>query len=362
MAKLSIIYAYRNRDFERIKISLESLKNQTDTDFEVVFVDYGSTLDKANAVAQILNQFDFATYYYIAHPGLLWNKSKALNYGALKSDSSHIFVADVDICFAIEAVSQIKKNISANTFTLFKLSYLKENAQLKPGYQLDVKLSDIKHHGTINGMIVVAKEDFLSVKGYDEIYHFYGSEDVDFYDRLSNKGLKKTFDHTTLFYHQWHPIQNRINDAKLLKNPKLFNIKKINLVHQLYQKNTNAITPLFKQDIKANIWCKDDELTQNDATLSFELVNDHANVWHCIKMILPNLKNEIVCIKVTKDIYFDSLKYKLKKTLNKPDRIPISMKTVNDLMLQEIVLCYRHHNYTYTISEDLNTIFFIIKL
>jgi len=199
MAKLSIIYAYRNRDFERIKISLESLKNQTDTDFEVVFVDYGSTLDKANAVAQILNQFDFATYYYIAHPGLLWNKSKALNYGALKSDSSHIFVADVDICFAIEAVSQIKKNISANTFTLFKLSYLKENAQLKPGYQLDVKLSDIKHHGTINGMIVVAKEDFLSVKGYDEIYHFYGSEDVDFYDRLSNKGLKKTFDHNTLF-------------------------------------------------------------------------------------------------------------------------------------------------------------------
>lgn len=362
MPKLSIIYAYRNRDFERIKISLESLKNQTDTDFEVVFVDYGSTIDKANAVAQILKQFDFATYYYIAHPGLLWNKSKALNYGALKSESSHVFIADVDICFAKEAVSQIKKNIATNTFTLFKLSYLKERVQLKSGFQLDIKLDDIKHHGTINGMVVVAKEDFFAIDGYDEIYHFYGSEDVDFYDRLTNKGLKKTFDDNTFFYHQWHPIQNHINDAKLLKNPRLFNIKKINLVHQLYQKNTNVITPLFKQYANANIWYKEDLLTKNDATLSFELVNDHANVWHCIKMILPNLKNEIVFIKITKDVYFESLKYKLKKKLNKPDRIPISMKTVNDLILQEIMLCYRHHNYTYTISKDLKTIFFIIKL
>lgn len=362
MPKLSIIYAYRNRDFERIKISLESLKNQTDTDFEVVFVDYGSTLDKANAVAQIIKQFNFAAYYYIAHPGLLWNKSKALNYGALKSEGSHVFIADVDICFAREAVSQIKKNITTNTFTLFKLSYLKAHVELKSGYQLDIKPGSIKHHGTINGMIVVAKKDFFAVEGYDEIYHFYGSEDVDFYDRLANKGLKTTFDENTLFYHQWHPIQNHINDAKLLNNPRLFNIKKINLVHQLYQKDSKTITPLFKQKVNANIWYKEDQLTKNDATSSFELTNDHAQVWHCVKMILPNLKNEIVYIKVTQAVYFESFKYKLKKVLNKPDRIPISMKSVNDLILEDIMLCYRHHNYTYTISEDLKTISFIIKL
>jgi glycosyltransferase involved in cell wall biosynthesis len=39
---VTIVYAFRNRDVLRVKASLDSLQQQTHSDFKVVFVDYGS--------------------------------------------------------------------------------------------------------------------------------------------------------------------------------------------------------------------------------------------------------------------------------------------------------------------------------
>jgi len=102
--KLSILFAYRNREKQRILNSLQSLQNQNENDFEVVFVDYGSNDAFASRIQKVVEGFSFASYHYIAHPGLLWNKSKALNYAASKAKGEFIFVADVDICFDSNAV------------------------------------------------------------------------------------------------------------------------------------------------------------------------------------------------------------------------------------------------------------------
>ena len=42
MDELAIVFGYRNREPIRVKRCLESLSKQTDSDFRVVFVDYGS--------------------------------------------------------------------------------------------------------------------------------------------------------------------------------------------------------------------------------------------------------------------------------------------------------------------------------
>jgi glycosyltransferase involved in cell wall biosynthesis len=105
---ISFLFAYRNRDSKRVLLSLKSLALQEHENFEVVFVDYGSDDDKASAVKKLVESFAFSSYYYIAHPGLLWNKSKALNYAASKAKGDYVFVADVDICFNNKVVKMLQ--------------------------------------------------------------------------------------------------------------------------------------------------------------------------------------------------------------------------------------------------------------
>jgi glycosyltransferase involved in cell wall biosynthesis len=360
MSKISIIYAYRNRDEQRIENSLLSLAHQNTKDFEVIFVDYGSDKIKAESIRKVIASYAFASYYYIAHPGLLWNKSKALNYAAFQAKGEFIFVADVDVCFSMNAVKTMQNLIDRNKFYLFKLSYLKQEITQTQIVLGKFTESQIKHHGDVNGMILVSKPNFFSVKGYDEFYHFYGSEDVDFYDRLKNSGLDVCQNSDTLFFHQWHPIYNSINDTVLEVNPRFFNIKKINQQHFFFQQKEKATTPILNQDITKNIWKKEDELSADALTKNFEIANDHAKVWHLFKIVLPSLNDDVISVIVREDEYFSSLKYSIKKQIKKSDRVPISMKAVSDMILEEILLNYRHHNYSYKISEDLKVIVFIL--
>ena len=57
----TIIYAYRNRDESRIKMSLDSLKNQTNQNFKVVFVDYGSESKLAANIQKLVESYSLAS-------------------------------------------------------------------------------------------------------------------------------------------------------------------------------------------------------------------------------------------------------------------------------------------------------------
>ncbi len=61
---LTLIYPYRNRNIERVKRSLDSLKNQRVKDFSVQFVDYGSASEIASEVDSLLKNYDFVNYQY----------------------------------------------------------------------------------------------------------------------------------------------------------------------------------------------------------------------------------------------------------------------------------------------------------
>ena len=94
---ISIIYAYRNRDLARVKASLDSLALQTNTNFEVRFVDYGSEQKYVGLIYELLQNYSFVNYSY--HPTQLqpWNKSKALNSIIRNLTTDYCFVADIDM-------------------------------------------------------------------------------------------------------------------------------------------------------------------------------------------------------------------------------------------------------------------------
>ena len=76
---LSILYPYRNRDSKRIKRSFDSLLEQTNENFEVFFIDYGSTPDLAVDIKRLCQNYPFISYQFYPTQYQPWNKSRALN-------------------------------------------------------------------------------------------------------------------------------------------------------------------------------------------------------------------------------------------------------------------------------------------
>ena len=94
--KITFIYCYRDRDLERVKLSLDSLANQTNKEFRVIFVDYGSDLKRAAEVEEIVDSYDFAEYCYNDTRGKVWNRSHALNTAIRLAETEFVFTSDVE--------------------------------------------------------------------------------------------------------------------------------------------------------------------------------------------------------------------------------------------------------------------------
>ena len=77
----------------------------------MIFVDYGSDESLTQDLKELMAEYDFVSSFFLPVPQLLWNKSKALNFGVLQSEAPYIFIADVDLIFhpkAIERLNELK--------------------------------------------------------------------------------------------------------------------------------------------------------------------------------------------------------------------------------------------------------------
>ncbi len=361
MTKLSILFAYRNREVSRIKRCLESLKAQHKNEFEVIFVDYGSDDSFSKPIKKTVETFEFANYTYVAHPGLLWNKSKALNFAVRQAKGNSVLIADVDILFKTSAVDFLLSKNTDKSFYLFRLGYLNQTESNKVINSTSFEQLRVKHFGVINGLVLLSKEAFISVNGLDDFFHFYGSEDVDFYNRLEQFGLKKINCKEDLFYHMWHRIYNSYDDSKFEVTPRHFNIKKINLQHLIHNKELKIIKPNTNINF-GEIFFKKDEKLLDHPEIFISINNEHAKVWHFLNVGINHYSGKVVKFTVTEDSYFNSTKFFLKKILKKKDRVPISMKNTSDMVLGKIISTYQNHNYRFEISNDLKTILWTIQL
>lgn len=357
---ITILYAYRNRDARRVKLSLLSLQQQTTQGFEVVFVDYGSEAAYAQAVEEVVNTFDFTSYHYVGHPGLLWNKSKALNYGIRRAKGDYVFIADVDVLFHPETMHLFQNIAHQKTAYLFHLSYLSQKVTELLDTETNFFELPMKHTGAVNGMVLTSKKSLFDIHGVDEFFHFYGSEDVDLFQRLEFAGQQLVQRPELYFLHQWHTIYNSYDDSKLSITPRLFNIKRINQQHFFYHKAATIVKPNLSEAWGQVVKSSDLEQLQHPDEV-YQISNHHAKVIHFLKVVLPAFKNGVLKLEVRDDDYRYSFKYKLKKFLKKESQPYSSIKDVNDLILSEIIYNYRDHNYQYVVHKDLKGVTFSIQ-
>jgi len=358
---ITIVYAFRNRDVLRVKASLDSLQQQTHSDFKVVFVDYGSETSLALEIEKLLGTYDFASYYYVPSATLLWNKSKALNYGITKAITPFIFIADVDLIFHQDTVALFHKIANDDKAILFKLGYLTKEESQKTKTPIAFENLKPKHFGYVNGMVLCSKKALEQIKGYDTFFHFYGSEDVDLYARLAHAGITIEQREEAYFFHNWHVIYNSYNDEVMSKTPRLYNVKRINQQHYFFHQQHKIVVPYNQEEFGFVVKEEDQEVLLHP-TKTVELPNIHAVVHHFICLQLPTFKNEIIKVTIQEDAYYRSLKHYLKKLLKKQTQPYVSIKKINDLLLTEILYRYKHHNYAYEISDDLKKVTFTIKL
>ena len=124
--ELTLLFTYRNRDLERVKIAMDSLDAQNDSNFTVLFIDYGSSLAHSKALQDLLSNYSFVTYFYSYHIDQPWSRAKAVNIGIQLVTTPYVFVSDIDMIFKpnfIEIVQQLKDPMVS---VYFKVGFLNQ--------------------------------------------------------------------------------------------------------------------------------------------------------------------------------------------------------------------------------------------
>ncbi len=358
---VTIVYANRNRDLKRIKASFDSLKCQTDFNFRVIFVDYGSEEISVDNLKQLCNCYIFVTPFFLPVSQLLWNKSKALNYGISQTQSPYIFIADVDLIFHPETVALFNKLAVKDKFFLFNLGYLDRAESEKLNKSYNFEDLNPSRFGMVNGMILSPTKAFLGVNGLDEFFHFYGSEDEDLFARMENAGYKREANTAAYFYHSWHQSFAGSEDEIITGNPRVKNIMRINQRHFQFNHEKGIIQPLRQQRMGSYISPERATALQNP-NIKLEIPNILARVEHFLREELPSRRGEVVQAEFYEDEYYNTLKYKLKSIIGKQTQPYISLKEVNDIILKEILYNYRDHNYSYSLGKELKRIKFCIEV
>ena len=207
--QLSIIFGFRDRETTRVALCLQSLARQTFTDFEVIFVDYGSQSRYADDTRALVESFDFCRYVYTDTRGRPWNRSHALNTGVRQSTARYIMTTDVDMIYPSDFVATFMA--AADERKVFHVFH----HLLPEGYtawdklhtQLDLPVAQ----DALGACHFVAREQFVAIGGFDELYCYWGIEDRDLNLRERAVGLEvEVLNDRTYMHHQWHPPANLV--------------------------------------------------------------------------------------------------------------------------------------------------------
>lgn len=210
--QFSFIVLYRNRDMARVERCLQSIENQSFTDFEILFLDYGSDDIMQQQVAKLCSRFPKVRYVYANTQGWLWCRSHALNLGIAAAKGNYMIIVDVDIIYSPNFAAYFAERITPEKLFLYSCYYLpqsfRNHDQLNFNQNYDYQVSDVSG----NGLLVAPKQKILDAGGYDTYFKVWGFEDIDMYQRLKKHGVEdnRISINDLKTFHQWHEFSNKI--------------------------------------------------------------------------------------------------------------------------------------------------------
>ena len=350
---ITIVLTYRNRDKNIVTKCLESLKNQTSKEFEVVLVDYGSK----EPIDTLVQSYPFVRLLRCETEQQLWCKSRAINIVLKQCDTPYFFVGDMDMIYHpnfVEIVHSLKQHHQA---IYFQVGFLNASESKR-----DVAFKDyiinFKSNEEATGMTLFDTEVLKSINGFDEFYNGWGGEDTDVHVRLKNAGYKVDFyTQNILMLHQWHPKHYRTATDAMPFHPKL---EQINHKYLEFTKETNKTKA--NSQFGWGIYNAQDYAALNKVDENFNLTNKEFDIKAFISNLLLIEKAKVVRLTITIDPNYKSIKQTTKKFLKKKTASFLDMSSINMLLLECIINSLRHCAYQYQFNTNKQTINLIIKL
>lgn len=348
---ITLVLTNRNRDLRIVKNCLQSLQQQTSSDFKCFLVDYGSDAAYKIQLEQLLNQYAHISYMDCPVQGQLWHKCRAINMALQQATTPYFIVGDIDLIFAPNFIQKAMELAKPNEVHYFQYGFLSESESL---LRKDFKEYEVAFKGNdeVTGTTLFPTAILKNLNGYDEFYHGWGAEDTDIHIRMKNAGLKVCFyDKEILLKHQWHPKVYRSKDST---HPFHLHLERINHAYMVQTQATQRT--VVNQNLewgKVPLLKDYEKLAQTDNKIQLKATIQEV---HAVLAQMANFKNEVIAIEITAVSGFDKIKNQLKKIAGKK-YIPLyDMETVNNLLLETIIKQYRNNAYSYIFNRQNNII------
>ncbi|MFD2939585.1 glycosyltransferase family 2 protein [Flavobacterium notoginsengisoli] len=344
---ITLVLTNRNRDLRIIKNCLDSLEKQSNKNFELFFVDYGSNENYLLDLEKVISEYVKIKFISCPVSGQLWNKSRAINIALKKCTTPFFMVGDIDLIFAPHFISTVTSLMKDNEVHYFQYGFLSQKESLK-GKIFESYVVDFKGSQEVTGTTSFPTSILKEMQGYDEFYHGWGAEDTDIHLRMKNFGLEvKFYDKETVVKHQWHPKQYR---SKFSTYPFHSCLERINHAYMILTKDLKRTVVNQNQD-----WGKEsneeDYKKLNSHSLNEIVIQNSQIEISAVLAQLKNFKNELISLRIEEATLKSRNKNKLKRIFRKKSISFIEMEEVNNLFLEEIIKNYRNLPYQFSFDR-----------
>ncbi|HQG76789.1 MAG TPA: glycosyltransferase family A protein [Bacteroidales bacterium] len=208
----SVIIAAYNRA-RLIERAIKSLLMQTETDWEGIIVDDGSTDGTYSVIAPYLEGETGIRYFRITHGG----ESRAKNYGIGVSEGRYITFLDSDDEYHPDHLSERRRYLAENPGVMFLYGGVRIlGNQFVPDRNNPSAVINLKDC-VIGGTFIIERDVLAALEGFRDILL---GPDSDLFQRAVEKGIPMAeIDKPTYIYHHENP--NSITNV-LLKKKKGF--------------------------------------------------------------------------------------------------------------------------------------------
>lgn len=344
---LTLVLTNRNRDLRIVKNCLQSLQQQTRTDFECVLVDYGSDKNYQLQLEQLIQEYPQIHYIHCRVQEQLWHKCRAINIALQQTTTPYFIVGDIDLLFAPTFIEKAMALANPDEVHYFQYGFLSEMESLQNKEFQDYQIA-FKGNEDVTGTTLFPTQLLKKLHGYDEFYHGWGAEDTDIHIRMKNGGLKVCFyDKGILLKHQWHPKVYRSKDST---QPFHSLLERINHAYMHQSQKTYRTVVNQNQDWgKLPLLSDYEKLSKIDTVLQLKASVLEVNA---VLAQMANFSNEVIAIEITALSGTEKIKNQLKKIAGKKYMPTYDMETVNNLLLETIIKQYRNHPYCYNFNRN----------
>jgi predicted glycosyltransferase involved in capsule biosynthesis len=233
---LTLISPNRNRlDFTKPSSQwfIKSIQWQDYKDFDVLIIDGGS--NNYEDIKKYIEEYNGAIPMRIMQfkIGKDFHKTLLNNVAIRSCQSDYIATTDVDILFGPQFMDSVSKFLAPNVMVESRVMYWKDPMAklvyegIKNPYNIkECQIGRIKKCTTPGAIQCMSKQNWEKLRGYDENYVGWGSEDYDLVVRAKMAKINIRWlgeSNGVMAFHQPHPRDTKSDLAYQEKNKKILN-------------------------------------------------------------------------------------------------------------------------------------------